>query len=86
MFRTVAITGGDFVNKRMDKKLAKALTAAYIKNMPSLLKKVPFAKGQRYNTVDNKIHGICNGGIKLHPGAVEAWEEAGHKVADCAKG
>jgi len=86
MFRTVANTGGDFVHKNMDKKLAKALTAAFIKNMPNLLKKVPFAKGQRYGTVDNKEHGLCNGGVKLHPGAVEAWEEAGHKVADCAKG
>ena len=86
MFRTVAITGGDFVNKSMDRNLAKALTAAFIKSVPNLLKKVPFAKGQRYGTVDIVEHGICNAGVKLHPGAVEAWEEAGHKVADCAKG
>ena len=86
MFRTVANTGGDFVHKNMDKKLAKALTAAFIKSIPDLQRKVPFAKAQRYGTVDNKEHGICNGGVKLHPGAVEAWEEAGHKVADCAKG
>ncbi len=86
MFRTVANTGGDFVHKNMDKKLAKALTAAFIKSIPNLQKKVPFAKAQRYGTVDNTEHGICNGGVKLHPGAVEAWEEAGHKVADCAKG
>lgn len=86
MFRTVANTGGDFVHKNMDKKLAKALTAAFIKSIPNLRKKVPFAKAQRYGTVDNKEHGICNGGVKLHAGAVEAWEEAGHKVADCAKG
>ncbi len=86
MFRTVANTGGDFVHKNMDKKLAKALTAAFIKSIPNLQKKVPFAKAQRYGTVDNKEHGICNGGVKLHAGAVEAWEEAGHKVADCAKG
>ncbi|MDE0538482.1 MAG: hypothetical protein OXH94_07120 [Rhodospirillales bacterium] len=86
MFRTVANTGGDFVHKNMDKKLAKALTAAFIKSIPDLQRKVPFAKAQRYGTVDNKEHGICNGGVKLHAGAVEAWEEAGHKVADCAKG
>ena len=86
MFRTVAITGGDFVNRNMDKNLAKALTAAFIKSVPNLMKKVPFAKGQRYGTVDNTEHGICNAGVKLHPGAVEAWEEAGHKVVDCAKG
>ncbi len=85
MFRTVANTGGDFVNKSMDKAIAKALTAAYIKNLPNLLKKVPFAKGQRFDTADNKVHGICNGGVRFHPGAAEAWEEAGHKIPDCAK-
>ncbi len=86
MFRTVANTGGDFVNKSMDKAIAKALTAAYIKNLPNLLKNVPFAKGQRFDTPDNKVHGICNGGVRYHSGAVEAWEEAGYKIADCAKG
>lgn len=86
MFRTFANTGGDFVNRSMDKKLAKALTAAFIKSIPALLKNVPFAKGSKFGTVSNADHGICQGGVKLHAGAVEAWEEAGHKVADCAKG
>jgi TRAP-type uncharacterized transport system substrate-binding protein len=86
MFRTFANTGGDFVNKSMDKKLAKALTAAFIKSIPALYKNVPFAKGSRFGTVDEASHGFCNSGVKLHAGAVEAWEEAGHKVVDCAKG
>ena len=85
MFRTFANTGGDFVNKSMKKKLAKALTAAYIKGIPDLLRKVPFAKGSLFGSVDNDAHGICSAGVKLHAGAAEAWEEAGHKVADCAK-
>ena len=84
-FRTVANTGGDMVNKSMSKKLAKALTAAYIKSVPDLLKKVPFAKGQLFGSIDNDKMGMCNAGVKLHPGAVEAWEEAGHKVVACAK-
>ncbi len=85
MFRTIANTGGDMVNKSMDKEMAKALTAAFIRNVPELLKKVPFAKGQLFGSVDNDRMGMCNARVKLHPGAVEAWEEAGHKVADCAK-
>ncbi len=85
MFRSIANSGGDVVSKSMDKKLAKALTAAFIKSVPDLLKKVPFAKGQGFGSIDDKKMGMCNAGVKLHAGAVEAWEEAGHKVADCAK-
>ncbi|MDA0238923.1 MAG: C4-dicarboxylate ABC transporter substrate-binding protein [Proteobacteria bacterium] len=85
MFRTVANAGGDMVHKNMDKALAKALTATFIKNVPGLLKKVPFAKGQLFGVVDDKKMGMCNAGIKFHPGAIEAWEEAGHKIPDCAK-
>ena len=54
------------------------------------MRKVPFAKGQLYGTIDAKKMGICfKGGkiptIKFHPGAVQAWEEAGHKVPACAR-
>jgi TRAP-type uncharacterized transport system substrate-binding protein len=85
MFRTFANTGGDYVNKNMDKKLAKALTAAFIKGIPELLRSVPFAKGSKFGSIDDNSHGICSAGVKFHAGAVEAWEEAGHKVIDCAK-
>ena len=84
-FRTVADAAGDVVNKNMDKKLAKALTAAFIKSVPDLLKKTPFAKGQLFGNIDDKKMGMCRAGVKFHPGAVEAWEEAGFKVPDCAK-
>lgn len=84
MFRTVANGGGDMVHKNMDKGLAKALTAAFIKSVPDLFKKVPFAKGQLYGTIDDKKMGICNANVKFHPGAVEAWQEAGHTVPACA--
>ena len=89
-FRTAANGGGDIVNKKMNKKLAYQLTAAFIKGLPDLMRKVPFAKGQLYGTIDAKKMGICfKGGkiptIKFHPGAVKAWEEAGHKVPACAR-
>jgi uncharacterized protein len=85
MFRTIANTSGDMVHKNMDKKLAKALTAAFIKSIPELHKKVPFAKGALYGLVDDAKMGMCAAGVKFHAGSVEAWEEAGHKIADCAK-
>jgi TRAP-type uncharacterized transport system substrate-binding protein len=84
-FRTGGQSAGEFVNKSMDKKLAKALTAAFIKSVPNLYRKAPFAKGQLLGEIDDGKMGFCRAGVKLHPGAIEAWEEAGFKVAACAK-
>lgn len=85
MFRTVGEVAGAFVHKNMDKKIAKALTAAFIKSLPNLYRKVPFAKGQLFGKVADSEMGLCRAQVKLHPGAVEAWEEAGHKVDACEK-
>ena len=85
MFRSVTAPFGDAVHKKMNKSLAKALTAAFIKSVPNLHRKVPFAKGQFFGEIDDKKMALCNAGTKLHRGAVEAWEEAGFKVADCMK-
>lgn len=84
-FRTVGEAAGEFVHQRMDKTLAKALTAAFIKSIPDLYRKTPFAKGQKFGEVADSIMGMCRAGVKFHPGAVEAWEEAGRKIDDCAK-
>lgn len=84
-FRTIGEVAGTFVNKDMSKKLAKALTAAFIRSLPDLYEKVPFAKGSLFGKISNSVMGICRAGVKLHPGAVEAWEEAGYKVDACAK-
>jgi len=85
MFRGVAATFGEGVHKKMPKPLAKALTAAFIKSVPNLLRKSPFVKGLLFGVIDDRKMGVCNARAKMHPGAVEAWEEAGYKVADCMK-
>ncbi len=85
MFRSVTAPFSDGVHKNMDKRIAKALTAAFIKSVPNLHRKVPFAKGLHFGKIDDKTMALCNAGTKLHPGAVEAWEEAGYKVDDCMK-
>jgi TRAP-type uncharacterized transport system substrate-binding protein len=85
MYRTVSASFSDSVHKKMPKALAKALTAAFIKSVPALQRKVPFAKGLLFGEIDDSKMGLCIAGAKMHPGAVEAWEEAGHKVADCLK-
>ena len=85
MFRTITQTAGDAVNKSMSKTLAKKLTAAFIKNLGELQKKTPWAPGALYGSTDNAEMGYCKVGVKFHPGAVEAWEEAGRKIPACAK-
>jgi len=85
MFRSVANAGGTMVNKSMDKKLAKALTAAFIKNLPDLYRKTAFAKTSQFGNIKNENFNFCKAGIKFHPGAMEAWQEAGHTVPECTK-
>ena len=84
-FRTMSQTAGDVVHKNMSKSLAKKLTAAFIKDLDQLRKKTPWAPGALYGNTDLKRMGYCKVGAKFHPGAVEAWEEAGRKIPDCAK-
>ena len=84
-FRTMSQTAGDVVHKNMSKSLAKKLTAAFIKDIDQLFKKTPWARGALYGSTDLKQMGYCKVGAKFHPGAVEAWEEAGRKIPDCAK-
>ena len=42
-------------------------------------------RGLLFGKTGDKLMGRCNAGVTYHPGAVEAWEEAGHKIAACAK-
>ena len=86
-FRGLVQQAGDIVNASMSKALAKKLTAAFIKDLDQLKKKTPWAAGANYGNPDGNRMGFCKKvGVKFHPGAVEAWEEAGRKIPDCAKG
>ena len=85
MFRSVANAGGTMVNKSMNKKLAKALTAAFIKNLPDLYRKTAFARTSQFGNIKTENFNFCKAGIKFHPGAMEAWQEAGHTVPECTK-
>jgi TRAP-type uncharacterized transport system substrate-binding protein len=71
------------VNKSMDKKMAKSLTAAFIKNLPDLYRKTAFAKTSQFGNIKTENFNFCKAGIKFHAGAAEAWQEAGHKVPAC---
>lgn len=86
MFRGMAVTGGDMVNKSMDEEMAYQLTKAHIENIESHKKLAPFMSTLNFGVLDQKVAGLCGPNpVKFHPGAVRAWEEAGHQVPDCAK-
>ena len=69
----------------MPRALAKALTKASSKPCQTCTGRRRSARGQLFGIVDDAKMGMCNAGVKFHAGAVEAWEEAGHKIAACAK-
>lgn len=85
-WRSPATVGGDIVNKDMDFELARKLTAAMIEGLDVAMGKAPLMRFSALGSVDRKITGLCGPvPVKYHPGAVAAWEEAGHKIPDCAK-
>ena len=86
VWRSPATVGGEVVRANMDAKLAKALTAQMIKNVALFKKKAAYMAHSAIGELDPAITGMCGANpIKYHPGAVAAWEEAGHKIPDCAK-
>lgn len=86
MFRAKGVPGGDMVHKDMDEELAYQLTKAHIENAETHKNLAPFMTSLNFGGIDQVIHGLCGANVvTFHPGAVRAWEEAGHTVPDCAK-
>ena len=85
VYRSVRITAGDVVHKRMDAALVRKMVAAFIESLPEFYKKAPFIKGLGHAEIaGNKT--MCGPvSLKYHPGAVAAWEAAGYSIPDCAK-
>lgn len=86
MFRGMAVTGGDMVNKSMSEEMAYQLTKAHIENIESHKALAPFMATLNFGVLDTKVAGLCGPNpVKFHPGAVRAWEEAGQTVPECTK-
>ncbi len=84
IWRSPQTVGAEVVHKDMDFDLAKALTAAVIKNADAFQKKAPYMATTSIATSVGL--GMCGPvPVKYHPGAVAAYEEAGMTVPDCAK-
>ena len=59
VFRAPGEVGGDIVRKDMDFELAKALTAAFIKNIEVFQSKTPFMKNVYLGETDPKLTSLC---------------------------
>lgn len=85
-FRGMGTAFADIVHKDMDTELVKSLVATYIANMDRMAARAPYVSNIGMAELDSDLSGFC-GPLTLtyHPGAVQAWEEAGYTVPDCAK-
>lgn len=85
-FRGYADVGGEIVNVNMDEELAYQLTKAFLDNIDVYKNKAPNMPSSWFGETDPTLTGLCGPNpLKYHPGAVRAWEEAGHSLPDCAK-
>ncbi len=86
VFRSPGVPFAAMVRADLDKDLVKQMVAAYIKSIPELKQRAPYARNVNFDVVDKVTTGFCGGlTLKYHPGAVEAWKEAGYDIPDCAQ-
>ena len=86
-FRCPGTVGGEIVNASMDFDTAKALTKAFLDGLKEVYHaKAPFMLNSWHGETDIALTDMCGlNPLKYHPGAVAAWEEAGHEIPSCAK-
>ena len=87
-FDTFALAFAQIVPATMDDDLAYEITKSYLAGQERFLTGSP--RGPylflSFGDIDGISQGVCGAvTIKLHPGAIRAYEEAGHTIADCAK-
>lgn len=87
-FDTFATAFGQIVSASMDDDLAYNITKAYLDGEKRFVEGSPRGPflNLSFGDLDGTSQGVCGAvQIKMHPGAVRAFEEAGHSVADCLK-
>ncbi|MBV0911141.1 TAXI family TRAP transporter solute-binding subunit [Anianabacter salinae] len=76
------------VSASMDEDLAYQITKAFLSSEDRMNSGAPFAPNLNlsFGDLDGVSQGACGAvTIKMHPGAIRAFEEAGRTVADCLK-
>ncbi|WP_299606120.1 TAXI family TRAP transporter solute-binding subunit [uncultured Tateyamaria sp.] len=87
-FDTFALAFAQIVPATMDEDLAYQITKSYLAGQERFETGSP--RGPylflSFGDIDGTSQGVCGAvTMKLHPGAVRAYEEAGHSIADCVK-
>ena len=87
-FDTFALAFAQIVPATMDEDLAYQITKSYLAGQERFEAGSP--RGPylflSFGDIDGTSQGVCGAvTMKLHPGAVRAYEEAGHIIADCVK-
>lgn len=83
--RGIGTAFAEVVSKNMSNEMAKAITAAHIETLDKLKARAKMIASAGLAEMDPVKSGFCgNSPLKYHPGAAEAWKEAGYKFADCA--
>ena len=87
-FDTFALAFAQIVPATMDADLAYKITKSYLAGQERFETGSP--RGPylflSFGDIDGKSQGVCGAvQMKLHPGAIRAYEEAGHSIADCVK-
>lgn len=87
-FDSFATAFGQIVPATMDEELVYNIVKAYLEGENRFLEgspRGPFTK-LSFGDLDGKTQGVCGVvQVKMHPGAIRAFEEAGHTVADCLR-
>ncbi len=87
-FDSFATAFGQIVPAGMDDDLVYGITKAYLEGEDRFLTGSPRGPYTRlsFSDLDGVSQGACGAvQVKMHPGAIRAYEDAGHSVADCLR-
>lgn len=87
-FDSFATAFAQIVSADMDEQLAYQLTKAFLEGEERFVTSSPRGPylAMSFGDVDGVRQGACGAvQMKMHPGAIRAFEEAGHTVADCLR-
>jgi len=87
-FDSFATAFAQIVPATMDDGLAYEITRAYLAGQERFVTGSP--RGPylflSFGDIDGVSQGVCGAvQVKMHPGAIRAYEEAGHSIADCVR-
>jgi len=87
-FDSFATAFGQIVPAGLDEELVYSIVKAYLEGEDRFLTGSPRGPytGLSFSDIDGVSQGACGAvQIKMHPGAIRAFEDAGHTVADCLR-